>query len=112
MALSALLLPRVRFDLNPLNLKDPNTPSVRAFHTLAAEDSPYIIEVLAPDLAAAQARAARIDALPEVERAVTLASFVPTAQEEKLEIIDGMRLASSSLMAGAPAAPWSGARSR
>lgn len=96
---SLALVPRAEFDLNPLNLKDPDSPGVRAFHALAA-DGAYTIDILAPSLAEATTRAARLAELPQVARALTLASFVPGGQEEKLDIIEGMRLASGALDAG------------
>lgn len=92
---SAALAPSARFDFNPLNLKDQSTDSVAAFRDLAADPdtSPYIIQILAPDLDRAQALAARLEALDVVDKALTLASYVPSGQETKLEIIDGMRIA-------------------
>ncbi|HMM75622.1 MAG TPA: MMPL family transporter [Gammaproteobacteria bacterium] len=97
---SLALLPRARFDLNPLNLKDPRSPAVRAFKDLASTPgaSPYTIDLLAPTLAAADALAARIGALPEVDEALTLSSYVAADQEEKLGIIDGMRMSLGALM--------------
>jgi hopanoid biosynthesis associated RND transporter like protein HpnN len=92
-ALGALiLLPRVEFDFNPLNLKDPASESVRAFNLLAraADTSPYVIDLLAPDLEAAADLAARLEQLREVGDVVTLRSFVPEAQDEKLEILDSL----------------------
>lgn len=88
--ISAVALPRLSFDFNPLNLKDPASPSVAAFQLLAAnpETSPYVIDLLAPDPAAAADLAARLRTLPEVGQVVTLRSFVPTQQEEKLEILE------------------------
>ena len=44
--------------------------------------------MLTPDLPAAVALAARLEALPEVRRAVTLQSLVPEGQPEKLELIE------------------------
>ena len=89
---SLLALPAVSFDFNPLNLKDPESESVRIFNALAAdpETSPYVIDVLAPTLEQANAVAARLEALPEVERALTLTGFIPEAQDEKLELIDSL----------------------
>jgi hopanoid biosynthesis associated RND transporter like protein HpnN len=91
---SLALLPQVRFDGDPLNVRDPSTDSVRAMRDLVAgrRPSPWTAELLAPDLAAAQALAARVERLPAVEHAVTLASFVPGDQEEKLAILDDVRL--------------------
>lgn len=94
-ALAALaLLPRVRFDGDPLNVRDPSTDSVRAMRDLVAgrRPSPWTAELLAPDLGAAQALVERLERLPAVEHAVTLASFVPDHQEEKLAILDDVRL--------------------
>jgi hopanoid biosynthesis associated RND transporter like protein HpnN len=91
---SAALLPLLRFDFNPLNLSDPTTESVQTFQELLADPNttPYTIEILAPDLEAAQALAARLDKLDTVDRTMTLASFIPSQQEEKLNIIDDMKL--------------------
>jgi hopanoid biosynthesis associated RND transporter like protein HpnN len=92
---SASLLPAARFDLNPLNLKDGSTEGVAAFRMLASDpgNSPYTIQVLAPSLAEADRLATRLAALPEVDKTLTLSTFVPTAQEEKLSIIEGLQFA-------------------
>jgi hypothetical protein len=91
---AALLLPRARFDFNPLNLKDPDTEAVATFLDLVEDPdtTPYTIDVLAPDLAAAQRLAARLSDLDVVDKAVTLASYVPKNQEDKLAIIEDMGL--------------------
>ena len=104
---SLVLLPRARFDFNPLNLKDPSTEAVAAFKSLAADpdSSPYTIEVIAADVAAAAALAARLETLPTVDKAVTLASYVPADQDEKLRIIDGMRLALGAVLEPGVAKP-------
>jgi hypothetical protein len=83
-------LSAVTFDFNPLNLKDPESESMRAFAGLAANPatSPQVIDVLAPSLEQADALAARLEALDEVGEALTLSSFVPQAQQEKLELIE------------------------
>ena len=101
------LLPRAEFDLNPLNLKDPHTASVRAFHTLASspDSSPYSADVLAVSRADAEARAQRLRALPLVDHVLTLSSFVPDGQSEKLEIIDGIRASVGAALAGPASAP-------
>src|SRR5207248_4947813 len=49
--------------------------------------NPNTVAVLAPSLAEAQATATRVSKVPEVARAVTLASFIPDRQEEKLPMI-------------------------
>lgn len=87
---STAVLPRVQFDPNPLNLKDPKAESVATFMDLAEgrRTSPYGIDILASGLDDAQAVAARLQDLDEVERVVTLASFVPENQEAKLDLIE------------------------
>ena len=85
-------LSAVSFDFNPLHLKDPESESMRTFAGLAADPatSPHVIDVLAPSLEQADALAARLEALDEVGEAITLSSFVPQAQDEKLELIESL----------------------
>ena len=86
---SIALLPLVRFDFDPLNLKSPKVESMTTLRALAADPdrTPYAINVLAPSLAEAQALAQRLSALPEVSNVVTLQSLLPTQQTEKLEAV-------------------------
>jgi hopanoid biosynthesis associated RND transporter like protein HpnN len=86
---SLSLLPRNRFDPNVIDMRDPGTESVEAFNDLLSEPgtAPWYINVVEADLQSAQALADRIQKLPAVERAITLADFVPDQQDEKLEIL-------------------------
>jgi hopanoid biosynthesis associated RND transporter like protein HpnN len=86
---STALLPLVRFDFNPLHLRSPEVESIATLQDLTVDPdrTPNTITVLAPSLAAAETLAQRIEALPEVSRTVTLNSFVPSLQEEKLALI-------------------------
>jgi uncharacterized protein len=86
---SMALLPLVRFDFDPLNLKSPKVESMTTLRALAADPdrTPYAINVLAPSLAEAQALAQRLGALPEVSNVVTMQSLLPTRQTEKLEAV-------------------------
>ncbi|HVN01143.1 MAG TPA: MMPL family transporter [Caulobacteraceae bacterium] len=88
-AACAALLPLLRFDFNPIHLRDPKTESVSTLLALMADadSSPDTLEVVRPNLAAAQALAARLATLPQVAGARTLADFVPTEQPAKLAII-------------------------
>lgn len=83
------LLPHLRFDFDPLNLKDPQSESMATLRAL--RDAPQAgtndVSVLAPSLEAAAAQAARVATLPEVERVITLESFVPSDQAGKLPLI-------------------------
>ena len=73
---------RVRFDFDPLNLKDPKTESVSTL--LDAMKDPdfniYTIEILRPSLKEAQALAESLQKLPQVDHVLTLGSFVPEDQ--------------------------------
>lgn len=93
-AVSLTLLPRVSFDFDPLNLKNPNSESVATARDLMKDPmtAPYPAEILAPSLSKAEAMADRLEKLPEVAQAVTAASFIPGDQEKKLAIIDDLAL--------------------
>ncbi|WP_144404422.1 MMPL family transporter [Belnapia sp. F-4-1] len=86
---AAATLPVLSFDFNPLNLRDPQSEAVATFRDLmhSAETTPNTLNVLTPSLEAAQPLAARLEALPEVARVMTLASFVPEDQPAKLALI-------------------------
>lgn len=85
---------RIHFDFNPTHLMNPDAEAVKTLRSLLAESkrSPYTIEILQPNLAAAQQLAERIAQLPSVAQTVTLASFVPENQAKKLEIIRRMAI--------------------
>lgn len=91
---SIALLPAVRFDFNPMHLRDPAGPAMRALADLTRDPdrTPDTVEALAPNLGAADALAARLSRLPQVAHAVTLASFVPEDQPAKLALISDASL--------------------
>ena len=86
------LLFELRFDAHVIEMRDPDTPSVQAFRDLLADSdtSPWYVNVMAPNLAAADEMADRLEALPEIGRTVSLLSYVPDDQEEKLEILEDL----------------------
>ena len=90
---AAATLPRLGFDFDPLNLKDPRSESVGALLDLIDDgaQTPFTANIIAASPAAAAALAARLGELPEVGQALSLASFVPEGQEEKLAIIADLR---------------------
>ncbi len=104
---SLLFLPSARFDFDPIHLKDQNTESVRAYLDLTqnSESSPYSINIVEPDLAAADALAQQLDKLPEVAGTATLTSFIPKDQEAKLAIIDNMSIFLGPVLRPAPSTP-------
>ena len=103
---AAAALPFVRFDFNPLHLKSPKVESMVTLADLAADPdwTPNTINVIAPSAAAAGPIEHRLGELPEVSRVLSLASFVPEGQVEKLALIRAaaQRLAPAL---GVPAAP-------
>ena len=83
------LLYWLRFDFNPINLRSPKTEAVATYLALKSdpESGANDIQVLEPSLAVADQVAAKLRALPQVARVVTLSSFIPSDQQEKLPLI-------------------------
>lgn len=79
----------IRFDFNPLHLRDPHTPAMTALADLLRDPdrTPNTLSILAPNLAEADRIAARLGKLPEVAQAITLSSFIPADQPAKLALI-------------------------
>jgi len=87
------LLPRVRFDENPLRVRDPSAESVRTFEeVLQGRTSPWSMGAVAPTQAQAQALAERLRALTSVGSAETLLDYLPSDQQEKLDILEDASL--------------------
>lgn len=91
---SLALLPRIHFDHNSLNLRDPSTESVQAFEDLVSRSgtTPWTVDVVTPDLASAEALGARLAQIPGVESTRTLSDFVPGDQEAKRAILSDLAL--------------------
>ena len=83
-------IPHIRFDPNPLRVRDPSTTSVRLFDEMleTGDALPWNLNALAVDSASAHALADRIEALPDVDMALTLDDYVPEDQEEKLALLE------------------------
>ncbi len=79
----------LRFDFNPIDLRDPRTEAVATYLELTRDPSTdaNAIQSLSPSLAQADALAGRLEKLTEVSHARTLSSFIPDRQEEKLPIL-------------------------
>ena len=103
------LLPQAHFDQNPLLVRDPSSESVQAFEELLAQSdtSPWNLNAVRPDLKSAEALAKELAKLPTVETALSVTSFVPENQEEKLAIIEEVAffLAPPPTEAGRPPTP-------
>jgi hopanoid biosynthesis associated RND transporter like protein HpnN len=112
LALPALLV--AHFDDDPLNLRDPDSPSVATLLDII-EDSrvePYDASVLSESPEAAAALAKRLSALPEVERAVTLLDYLPAEQDDKLAVIEETAYFLTPLWTQAPPPPPIGEEER
>ncbi|MGI9415749.1 MAG: MMPL family transporter [Hyphomicrobiales bacterium] len=89
----AFFMPQVRFDGDPIGLKDQTTQSVQTFLELfeTSTSSPYSVQVLTKDENEGRDLVARLTALPEVDSVLTIFSFVPEAQERKLPVVQALR---------------------
>lgn len=85
-------MPRVHFDPDPVRVRDPGTESVRAMTDLLRDSpmAPWTAEIVVPDLETADELARQLEALDTVSRAVTLSSFVPADQDDKLDVLDDL----------------------
>jgi len=83
------LMPLVQFDSNPLDLRSAKVESVSTLFDLMKNPltSPNTIDVPAPSLPDADSISRRLQREPLVSQAITLSSFVPDQQKEKLALI-------------------------
>ena len=83
------LLYFMKFDFNPINLRNPKVESIATFLDLRRDPNTGAnsINVLTPSLADADKTAERLRKVPEVERVTTLGFFVPADQDRKLTAI-------------------------
>ncbi|MCW2573642.1 MAG: Hopanoid biosynthesis-associated transporter HpnN, partial [Frankiales bacterium] len=105
---SAAVLPWLRFDFNPLNLRSHKVESVSTLLDLAKDPqtTPNTIDVLTPGLDAADALAKKLSALPEVAQTLTLSSFIPEEQDAKLVLVsDAALLLGPALVPSSAPAP-------
>ena len=91
-ALAVLALavsPRLAFDADPLDTKNPNTEAMRTLRDLMNSPltNPYSIDILTPNVADAAALAEKLRKLPTAAQVITLESFVPDDQQQKLALI-------------------------
>jgi hopanoid biosynthesis associated RND transporter like protein HpnN len=91
------------FDFNPLNLKDPRAESVATLRDLMDDPAttPNSVNVIAASPEAAAETARRLKALPEVKKAVTVYSFVPSDQDQKLPLLEDLNLVIGPSLAAA-----------
>ncbi len=80
----------VRFEADPMGLRNPDSGSVQTFNLLAknAETSPYRVSVLAVSHAEAEKVARRFENQEGIGAAIWLGDLVPKDQDEKLDLLD------------------------
>ena len=109
LALAGLALsPRLAFDANPLDTKNPHTEAMATLRDLmhSALTNPFTIDIIEPNLARAEAAAAKLNGLSTVDSVRTLASFVPEDQDKKLAIVqDAASILAPTLTPLTPPAP-------
>ncbi len=100
---SVALLGGVRFDGNPMNLRDASMESVATFNELMKEpgSSPLTIMVVKGKGEDVARSVKKLKALPVVDKAVSIYDFVPRDQDEKLDIIEEI-----SMLMGPGLEPW------
>jgi uncharacterized protein len=103
--LAAAVSPQLQFDSDPLDTQNPHTEPMETLRDLLNNPvtNPYSIDVLAPNVDAAQALAAKLKPLPTVSQVIDIGSFVPNDQQQKLAIIAD----AESIMAATLAPPAS-----
>jgi len=87
--LSVILLPLLHFDFNPMHLRNASVESVATLADLMKDPnlSPNTLEVVQPNLAAADRLAGIFRKDPTVYGARTLSSFIPAGQPGKITLI-------------------------
>ena len=91
---SLILLSKLQFDPDPINLKAPDSESVVAFKQLQHSEyfSPLTITALTNSATQAQSLKRKLQNLDTVKDSIILSDFVPDEQDEKLEMIDNLSL--------------------
>jgi hypothetical protein len=88
-AIALAVSPRLAFDSDPLHTKNPNTEAMRTLYDLMDDPltNPYSIDILTPNVAAADALKPKLATLSTVSKVIDIDSFVPADQQAKLAII-------------------------
>lgn len=103
--LSLISIPQLRFEADPLLLRDPHTESVRTFRDLSDDParSPRVISVIVPDDGETSRLSSRLAELPTVGRAVSLSSFRVDNLDGKLALLDDLEVMLGPSFADFPA---------
>jgi len=87
---SLYFAPAARFDADPMSLRSPDSPSVKALQPLYSnpDDAPYRLSILSDGGDKAVALSDKLEALEPVHKTLSLNSFIPEDQDLKLQIIE------------------------
>ncbi len=94
-----LVVPKVKFDHNTLNLQNPENESVKTYMELLAESesSPWIAKILVDNADEAMLLEEKLKTLSLVDDVTWLHKFIPEQQEDKLFIIEEIDLILSGM---------------
>ena len=104
------VIPKARFEADPMALRAKNAPSVTAFNLLfdKSETRPYRLSILADSPETAQKIGEGITQFETVESTQSLLSFIPEDQYDKLDLIDYAAIGLEFALSGEGVAPESG----
>jgi hopanoid biosynthesis associated RND transporter like protein HpnN len=114
-ASGGLLAAKIPFDGDPLHTKDQHSEAIKTLHDLMQNPitNPYTIQAVMPSLDAAVATGAKYAALPQTQLVISLASYLPTHQDEKIAMVrDVASLLASTLTPPAQIPPVTAASLR
>ena len=88
-----VLLPDVKFDGDPVNLKDPKSPSVIAFKEILKSQpgEAYAAQIIVADAETAEKLVPKLQQLDSVKSVRWVDSFLPARQKEKLDKLHSLR---------------------
>jgi uncharacterized protein len=103
--LGSPLLARLTFDFDPIHLRNPKVESVATLLDVQSDPTLGVnsVNVIAPSLDKANDIANDLRKLPEVAQVMTLASFVPQDQPQKLAMIKGLDQQIGAILSRGPA---------
>lgn len=84
----------IKFDPNPLNMQNPNTEAYTTFRGLmkTGENSPWSIKILVNSEEEEKQISGRLQKLDSVSQVISLSSFIPSDQDEKLQMMKSLKL--------------------
>ena len=90
---AVVLLPDVKFDGDPVNLKDPKAPSVIAFKEILKSQpgEAYAAQIIVADAETAENLVPKLQQLDSVKSVRWVDSFLPARQKAKLEKLHSLR---------------------